>query len=322
MRPFAYTAPATLEDAIALLGASARPLAGGTDLITLMKAELARPDRLVAISGLLPRGIKMEPDGLALGAATTLSEIESDPDVSARFTALAEAAAAAASPQLRNMATIGGNLLQRPRCWYFRNPHLQCWLKGGANCPARDGENRNHALFGGAPCVAVHPSDLASVLLAFEATLRLHGAAGERTVRLDEFFALPEEARRTETRLGQDELLLGIRLPLPRDGTRSIYLKAMDRAAFSFALAGVAVVLRLSQESGRIEYARIVLSGVAPIPWRACAAEKRLQNAEPTESVMRDAAEAALTGATPLAHNGWKAPLVRALLAQALSALV
>jgi xanthine dehydrogenase YagS FAD-binding subunit len=321
MRPFAYSAPATLQEAVAMLGRSARPLAGGTDLLTLMKADLAAPERLVAIRALLPRGIAAGGEGLTIGAATTLSEIESDALVSGQFTAVAQAAAAAASPQLRNMATLGGNLLQRPRCWYFRNPHFRCWLKGGEACLAREGENQHHALFGGGPCVAVHPSDLAAALLAFDADVRVLGPHGERMLTLEEFFALPEDVRRTETTLGNDEVALGVRMPSHPAETRSVYIKAMDRATFSFALAGVAAVARLSDDR-RIGHARVVLSGVAPIPWRAQGAERVLLGAEASEHVLRDAAEAALAGAAPLRRNSWKVPLTRTLVMRALQAVV
>jgi xanthine dehydrogenase YagS FAD-binding subunit len=256
-----------------------------------------------------------------VGAATTLAEIERDAVLLGGYTALAQAAAAAASAQLRNMATLGGNLLQRPRCWYFRHPDIRCWLKGGEVCQAREGENRQHALFGSAPCVAVHPSDLAAALLAFDADLRACGPRAERVLPLDEFFAVPEDGRRTENTLKADELIVSIRMPSHPGETRSTYLKAMDRQAFAFALAGVAAVMRLSGE-GRIAHARVVLSGVAPIPWRARAAEQVLSGARASETVFKDAAEAAVQDAMPLRHNGWKIPLTRTLVTRALQSLV
>jgi xanthine dehydrogenase YagS FAD-binding subunit len=321
MRAFAYDAPATLDEAIPRLSESARPLAGGTDLLTLMKADLAAPERLIAIRALLPQGISADRQVVTIGAAATLTEIERDETIATRFAAVAQAAALAASPQLRNMATIGGNLLQRPRCWYFRNPHVNCWLKGGDVCQARDGENRQHALFRGSTCVATHPSDLAPALFACDAHLVLRGRHGERSVRLQEFFALPEEGRRRETTLGDDELVLAIRLPLPAAGTRSVYVKAMDRAAFSFALAGVAAAVTLTPER-RIQHARLVLSGVAPIPWRVPAAERVLTGAIASEHLMQKAADLALAGAQPLSQNGWKIPLARALVERALQSLM
>lgn len=321
MKSFSYSAPASLPQALPLLGPAARPLAGGTDLLTLMKADLAAPERLVAVRKLLSHEILQKENGLTLGAGITLSDIETHPDIARRFTALAQAAAAAASPQIRNMATLGGNLLQRPRCWYFRNPRTPCWLKGGDGCPARDGENRLHALFGDGPCVAVHPSDLAPALVAFDAELRVRATQGEGTMTLEQLFALPEEGRRSETRLAPDELILSVRMPPPPEETRSTYLKAMDRQAFAFALAGVAAVLRLD-ERRVVDHVRVVLSGVAPIPWRSQAAERVLLGAEPTGRVLQEAADAAVADAAPLKHNAFKIPLLRTLVRRALRSLI
>jgi xanthine dehydrogenase YagS FAD-binding subunit len=319
VRPFSYSAPSTLDEAVSLLGSAARPLAGGTDLVTLMKADLVAPERLVSIRKLVPSGISEGADGFTLGAGTTLSEIERDARLRRQFTALSQAAALAASAQLRNMATLGGNLLQRPRCWYFRNPLVQCWLKGGADCPAREGENRLHALFAESPCVAVHPSDLAPALLAFDADVRLLGPDGERALALEKLFMFPEDARRSETRLSDDELILAVRMPSHPAETRSTYLKAMDRQAFAFALVGVAAVLRLSPER-RVGHARLVLSGVAPIPRRAQAAERVLLGEEASERLFERAAEAAVEGAAPLRRNAYKLPLLRALIKRTLVA--
>ena len=319
MRPFAYSNPATLDAALGALGPAARPLAGGTDLLTLMKADLAAPERLVNVKALLPRGIEARPEGLQLGALATLCDIERHPVVREGYSALAQAAALAASPQIRNLATVGGNVLQRPRCWYFRNARIDCWLKGGADCPAREGENRNHAILGGGPCHAVHPSDIVPALLAFDAAVRIRGVRGERWVELEDFMHAPAEDRRAETRLEPDELIAGLRLPPHPEPTRSVYLKAMDRKSWAFALAGVACVLRLSGR--KIAHARIVLSGVAPIPWRATAAERELLGREAAPDRFAAAAEAALQDAAPLRHNGYKVPLTKALVRKALTTL-
>jgi xanthine dehydrogenase YagS FAD-binding subunit len=328
MRPFDYASPTTIDEVIPLLGQNghdARPLAGGTDLLTLMKADIAAPARLVDIRRLsdLPSGVVAAGQGVQLGARTSLTEIETNSLIKQRYPALAEAAGLAATPQLRNMATLGGNLLQRPRCWYFRSPHFDCWLKGGDDCPARDGQNQHHALFADGPCVAVHPSDLAPALLAFGAEVRLRGRGGERILPLDEFYAQPTDERRTETLIGDDELVLSVDLPALPDGTRSTYLKAMDRKVWAFALVGVALVLRLGGPSGRrIEEARLVLSGVAPIPWRSTAAEQVLIGAEASAELFGRAADTALAEAQPLEHNRYKVPLAAALIVQALTSLV
>jgi xanthine dehydrogenase YagS FAD-binding subunit len=323
VRPFGYASARGVGEALGMLGGdgAARPLAGGTDLLTLMKADLVAPSRLVDVKRVpeLAGGIEETDAGLTLGALTTLAEIEIHPAIRARYTALAEAAEVAATPQLRHMATIGGNLLQRPRCWYFRSEQFRCWLKGGDECYARAGENQLHALFDVSPCVAVHPSDPAPALVALGAEARLRGPAGERTVLLEELFAPPTDDRRTETTVRPDELIISLRVPRPADGTRGTYLKAMDRRIWAFALVGIAVVLRL--ERGRMVDPRIVLGGVAPIPRRLAAAERALAGEAPTVEAFARAAEASLADARPLARNGYKLPLARTLIERALAAV-
>jgi xanthine dehydrogenase YagS FAD-binding subunit len=320
MRPFHWSPPASLDDALTQIGQHARPLAGGTDLLTLMNGELASPQALVPIRKLLPSGIHVDEAGVHIGAGTPLSDLEGDAHLASGYTALSRAAALAASPQLRNMATVGGNLLQRPRCWYFRHRALHCWLKGGDECLARHGENREHAIFGDSPCVAAHPSDVAPALIAFDADVRLRDRIGERTVPVRELFALPEDARRTETTVHEDELILDIRLPRVGHTTRSVYLKAMDRAAFSFALVGVAAVARLDA-ARRVEDVRLVLAGVAPIPWRLHEAEEVLRNHVADRARFDRAADKAVEGAFALSKNEWKRPLVRRLIVRALTEL-
>lgn len=325
MRPFTYASPRSLAEAVAFLADSGdgaiKALAGGTDLLTLMKADLLAPSALVDIKRLAELDDRVEdgPEGLTIGALATLAQIEEDPFIIARYPALAEAAALAATPQLRNMATIGGNLLQRPRCWYFRNPRVHCWLKGGEECFARGGENQHHALFDVSPCVAVHPSDPAAALLALDASVRLHGAAGERELPLAELFAPPVADRRTETVIAGDEIITAIRIPPHAVGARSTYLKAMERKVWAFALVGVAAVIQVADD--QIADARLVLSGVAPVPWRAEVAERVLAGSAPSAGVIEQAAEAALAGAQPLANNGYKMPLAKALVRRALSTL-
>jgi xanthine dehydrogenase YagS FAD-binding subunit len=298
-----------------------RPLAGGTDLLTLLKPGLVRLEQLIDIKRAdgIPRGIRETADGgLEVGALTTLADIEMSALVRARAAALAEAAALAATPQLRNMATLGGNLLQRPRCWYFRDPLIPCWLKGGSDCPARDGENALHAIFLADPCVAVHPSDPATALLALDASVRVRGVRGERSVPVDDFFVTPTDARRTETVLSDDELVLSIRIPNAAQGTRSSYVKAMDRKVWAFALVAAAARVRVA--NGRVTEVRLALGGVASTPYRARAAERVLAEQGVSDASIARAAEAAIDGAEPLAHNAYKLPLVRALVQQVLQA--
>lgn len=326
MRPFTYTRPTDTAEAIPLLDGRSLALAGGTDLLTLMKSEIATPERLVDVKRLdLPSGISAGADGgLSIGALTTLTEIERSELLAQRLPALSQAAGLAATPQLRNRATIGGNLLQRPRCWYFREELFTCWLQGGESCPARDGQNQFHALFGYSPsgdgphpCVAVHPSDPAVALLAADASVRLRGREGERSLPLADFFALPSADRRRETVCREDELLLSVEIPATTG--RSVYKKAMDRKVWAFALASVAAVAQM--DGPAFGDVRIVLGGVAPVPWRVPAAEELLGGQAPDERLFARAADAALTDARPLARNGYKLPLLRGLIGQALAEL-
>ncbi|MFN8443019.1 MAG: xanthine dehydrogenase family protein subunit M [Caldilineaceae bacterium] len=325
MRPFDYHRAQTVEETLVRLTTTndgeIRPLAGGTDLLTLMKGNLAAPIELIDIKRVanLPKGITATASGLQIGTLTTLSEIEQHPLLAERFPLLAEAAGLAATPQLRNMATIGGNLLQRPRCWYFRNELFHCWLKGGDDCPADEGQNEFHALFGGGPCYAVHPSDLASALLAVDAEVQVRSATGERTLPLADFFALPTDDRRRESVLAEDELILSIQIPFLPATARSTYLKAMDRKVWAFALVGVAAVVQVEQ--GQISEARLVLGGVAPIPWQVQDAEAMLIGQLPSEALFTRAAEQALTGAERLQHNTYKVPLLKSLIRRALTLL-
>jgi xanthine dehydrogenase YagS FAD-binding subunit len=326
MRPFAYASPTSIDEALSLLmqdGASIRPLAGGTDLLTLIKADVAAPQQLVNLKRLpdLSDRIEDTANGLTLGARATLADVETSEVIRQRYSALAEAAAEAATPQLRNMATIGGNLLQRPRCWYYRNHLFRCWLKGGDECQARDGENHYHSLFGhdASPCVAVHPSDPAVALTALAAEVVVRSPQGERTLPIAGLFGFPDESRRTETTLGTDELIISIRIPAPADGTRSTYLKAMDRKEWSFAIVAVAAVLRV--DNGEIAHARLALGGVANVPWRAEAAERLLIGQRASDALIARAADAALEGAEPLQHNAYKIPLAKALIRRALASV-
>lgn len=326
MRSFEYIRPESVTEAINILEGSdtssldrSKILAGGTDLLTLMKHDISTPTRLVDIKRLpeLEHGISETTDGITIGALTTLSRIEQDSTLRSSHTALADAAAAAASPQLRNMATIGGNLLQRPRCWYYRSEQVDCWLKGGEDCPARDGENQHHAILGDSPCVAVHPSDLATALVALDATLTVHGSDGKRDMPLEAFFAQPSDDRRLEHTLAPDDVIVSVQLPNAHGNVRSTYLKAMDRKVWAFALVGVGV--RLVMDGDRISDARLVLGGVATIPWRAREAEDLLAGASPSGDLFAGVADAAVSNATPLAKNGYKVPMLRSLIHRALT---
>jgi xanthine dehydrogenase YagS FAD-binding subunit len=325
MRPFLYERPETIDEVFALLGraapATSKLLAGGTDLLPSMKDEILAPNELIDIKRLteIDDQIEVTADGLRIGALATLAEIENNPFVRSDYAALAEAAGLAASPQLRNMATIGGNLLQRPRCWYFRDHEVHCWLKGGEECFAVEGENQQHAIFGVSPCHAAHPSDLAAALLMFGAGVVARGATHERTIAIEGFFTPPTADHRLEHTLRPDEVIVAITLPSRPSTAHSVYLKAMDRAAWAFALIGVAALLDVQE--GRIAEARLVLNGVAPIPWRAAKADSLLLNSTPGPLIFSDAARLALDGAEPLSENGYKLPLAEALILRALAAV-
>jgi xanthine dehydrogenase YagS FAD-binding subunit len=286
-----------------------------------MKGDIAAPSRLLDIQRLtgLPTGVEETAEAVSVGALATLAAIETNPIIQQRHPLLAQAAAVAATPQLRNMATLGGNLLQRPRCWYFRNRLLDCWLKGGHGCPAYEGENQFHALFGGGPCYAVHPSDLAPALLALDARVHLQGSGGARVVPLAEFFTLPTENRRHEAAIDGDELLLSVSIPHSLQGGHQVYLKAMERKGWAFAIVAVAAALRL--DGRRVADVRLVLGGVAPTPWRAATAERAMRGAEAGEALWAQAAESALLGASPLSRNAYKIPLAKALIRRALTSL-
>ena len=318
MRSFAYTRPESIGDAIGMMNAETRPLAGGTDLLALMKEGIVEPEGLLDIKRLpeLSAGIVVDGDQVTIGALATLAHIEQDETIRQHLPALAKAASVAASPQLRNMATIGGNVLQRPRCWYFREHDVPCWLKGGEECFARGGENRFHALVDISPCVAVHPSDLAPVLVAHGARVQIQDREGYGEIAISEFFRAPEEGRRIEHVLPEDAVITGLRIPVPSADVRSTYLKAMDRKVWAFALASVAVMLEM--RDGVVADSRIVLGGVAPVPHRATEAEHMLLGATLDERLVEDAAKAAVAKMTPLEHNGYKIPLLVGLIKTAL----
>jgi xanthine dehydrogenase YagS FAD-binding subunit len=321
MKPFAYNRAVNLDDALTRLGAkhdAPTMLAGGTDLLTLMKSGISSPVALIDIKRIsaLAGGIALGDQETTIGALTTLSAIERNEGIRERHKALSDAVGLAASPQIRNRATVGGNLLQRPRCWYYRSPHLQCWLNGGDTCFAREGENALHALFDVSPCVAVHPSDPAAALIALDAEVTLRSSTGERRVKIEQLFAPPEQERRTEHLLAADEIIQAIHLPNKQ--RESVYLKAMDRNVWAFALVGVAASIHM--KDGVIDSARLVLSGVAPVPWRAAAAETLLNGQTPSDELFATAAVEALSGAEPLAQNGYKMPLANSMIRRALHA--
>ncbi len=312
---FEFTSPKTLDDALELWNDRARWFAGGTDLVPEMKLGLATFARLVNLKQVAEmRGIQETSDGLRIGALTTLTEIAESKIVREQYRALGEACDVSASPQLRNVATIGGNLNQDSRCAYYRGA-FHCWLKGGAKCFMRDGENREAALIGYDDCVHVYPSDPANALVALDAIISVRGRNGEREIAVGEFFRSPTDDNKRLNVLQPGEIIFSLSIP-NLSVSRSSYLKAMDRATWTFALASAAVRLDLSD--GKISGARVVLGGVAPVPWREHHAEEILNGESVSEELAARAAEECLRNAKPLAHNGYKVRLARALVKRAI----
>jgi xanthine dehydrogenase YagS FAD-binding subunit len=327
MKSFEWTNPATLNEAVKLLATSSstdideapRPIAGGQDLLTTMKDYTSRPARIVNLKNI--RGlnnITLTARGLTIGALVTLSELEEHAGVRKSFPGLAEAAHSIATPQIRNLGTVGGNLCQRPRCWYFRLEDVICLKKGGSECYAATGENKYNAIIAGGPSYIVHPSDLAPMLLALGARVTAVGAKGRRVIPLDKFFTLPNENIRRENVLQNDEIITEIFVPASALASRSTYLKFKERDSLDFALASVAAAVQLAPNK-TVQAARIVLGGVAPIPWRASEAENYLAGKALNPEVLAEAAKLALAQAKPLEKNAYKVPLTQTLVRRALA---
>lgn len=322
MHNFQYVAASDSREAIALLRKPrTEALAGGTDLLGELKNRIKSPERIVNISTLGEWG-KIRTDrgkGLRIGSVVHLSEAEHHPLILEKFPILAQSVSLAATPQLRNMGTVGGNLCQRPRCWYYRSPLFPCWLKGGSKCFALNGENRFHAILGRGLCQSVHPSDLAPALISLKARVKILGPRKERELPLEELYTIPAQNHRQTTILKPGELITEIQMSAPAEGSRGVYLKAMERKAWSFALVSLAAQLRFENDS--IAEARLVLGGVAPIPWRAREAEEILRSQKISEELGLQAGEAAVSGARPLRDNAYKVQLVQALVRKALTTL-
>jgi len=330
MKAFEWISPTTINEAVSALKSApapedaddaARPIAGGQDLLTTMKDYITRPTRVVNLKGI--RGLdKIAGDGkggLRIGALVTVSQLEEDPVVRRNFPGLSEAAHSIATPQIRNLGTVGGNLCQRPRCWYFRLEEAVCLKKGGSECFAATGENKYHAILGGGPSYIVHPSDLAPMLLAFGGSVSVVGADGKRIIPLDKFFTLPSEGNlRRENVLKNDELITEIHVPVSKFAAHSTYLKFKERDSLDFAIAAVAAAVTLGANKIVTE-ARVVLGGVAPIPWRVPKAEEALIGKTMTSEVLSTAARIALEGAKPLEKNAYKIPLTQTLVRRALA---
>jgi xanthine dehydrogenase YagS FAD-binding subunit len=306
------------ESATAQQGASVRFLAGGTTLVDLMKLGVERPERVIDINRLGLDEIRQEENGeLLIGATARNSDLAHHPLVRSGYAALSQAILAGASTQLRNAATTAGNLLQRTRCMYFRDPASPCnKRKSGSGCPAIGGANRMLAILGTSDaCIASNPSDMAVAMMAYDAVVHVQGVAGGRQIPLADFYVLPGQHPDIETVLAPGELITHVTLPPPQAGERSTYLKLRDRASYEFALVSAAVAVTLSD--GKIANARFALGGVGTRPWRVREAERVLHGSAPDEHAFRNAADICLAGAKPQSHNGFKVELAKRCIVHA-----
>ena len=320
IRNFAYVRAGSVAEAVKALGTKGAKLhAGGTDLMGCMRDEVFQVEKVVSIGDLKElKGISARPDGgVRIGALTTIAEVAADPSITGKYTVLAQAASEVASPQLREQGTIGGNLCQRPRCWYFRGD-FHCARKGGDTCYAVEGENQYHVIFGGGPCFFVHPSDTAVALAALQAQLIIAGPSGSKTVRIENFFLGPDKSIEKENILAPNEIVTEVHLPPIGGKVRSSYRKIRARLAWDFALTSVGMVLQF--DNGNVGKARIVLGGVAPYPWRVPAAEKLLIGKKLDSSLAAAAGQAASEGANPMADNAYKVEMVKGAVEESILA--
>jgi xanthine dehydrogenase YagS FAD-binding subunit len=323
MKNFQWTEPKTVEQALGWLAKAdgkAVLMAGGTDLLTEIKEGVVEPDLVVdlkSIPGLA--AIQKDKDGVRIGALTTVASLAAEATIRQDYPGLSAAASSLATPQLRNVGTVGGNLCQRPRCWYYRDAQAACRKKGGSQCFASKGRNKYHAVFGGGICHIVFPSDLAPMLIALDAQVTIISPRGEKSLPLAEFYALPAKNVRRENILAPDELMREVKVPLAQKGSRSDYVKLKERETWDFALVSAAV--RGNVSGGSLGAPAIVLGGVAPVPWRLSKTEASLKGKKLTAALIKEALRADLQEARPLAENGYKLPLVEAAVVRALLGL-
>jgi xanthine dehydrogenase YagS FAD-binding subunit len=322
MKSFELYEPTSVPEVTGLLtqfGPTAKVLGGGSDLVGgIMKdwvqgKGMPYPAQLIDLSTIPElHGVRVAGDGVTIGATTTLAEIAEHADIQQRFPMLVSAITSIASPLIRNFGTLGGNINQRPRCWFFRGENFNCYKKGGDFCFAVTGDNRYHAIIGGELCYIVHPSDSATALLALNASTRITGSGGERTVPFDSYFIGPREDVLRENVLKPDEVMLDVTIPNPASGSRMAWTKLKDRQVYDFALTSVAAVYTVDG-SGAWQDGRIVLGGVAPVPYRAKVVEDALRGKD-VRSTVRQAAAQIRTVARPMSLNGYKVDLAQGLI--------
>jgi xanthine dehydrogenase YagS FAD-binding subunit len=321
MKPFAYTRATEQGAAIQTVASNteAKFIAGGTNLIDLMKEGVTQPSQLVDITRLPLAQVEVISGGVRIGALAKNSDVANNQLIKDRYPLLSEAFLAGASPQLRNMASVGGNLLQRTRCYYFYDTSMPCNKRQpGSGCAAIEGYNRIHAILGASDkCIATNPSDMCVALAALDATIRVQGANGIRTIPIAEFHRLPGDTPEIDTILQQGELIVAVDLPDSPFAKRSHYLKVRDRASYAFALVSVACALNI--ENGTIKAARIAMGGVAHKPWRSLEAEKILIGAKPNEETFKAAAAVAVQEAKPQKYNKFKVEMAKRAVVRALT---
>jgi xanthine dehydrogenase YagS FAD-binding subunit len=309
----------TLAEQARSNGHQAMIAGGGSDLLGMVKERIVSPDVLIHLKSIKGLDQVTQAHGsVQIGGLITLDTLSHHPLILRDYAVLAEAAGSVATPQIRNAGTLAGNVCQRPWCWYFRNG-FPCYKAGGNTCFSFNGENQFHAIFGGGPSFIVNPSDTAPALVALDAKFRIVGPKGERTVPAADFFVLPKQNAARENALGDDEILASIELPAAHPGTRSTYHKVLDREAWTHAVVSAAIVLDMDKEVCRS--ARVVLGGVAPIPWRVPDAERLLTGQRITAELAAKAAETAVAGAKPLAKNAYKVPLTREIVQRTVAGL-
>jgi xanthine dehydrogenase YagS FAD-binding subunit len=316
LKAFAYVNPANERDAVAALSSERGrflPIAGGMDLLGLMKDYIVSPERIVNLKN-LDGTIAASDSGLRIGAAVKLADLAEHAAARRLFPALTTAAEEVGTQQIRNMGTVGGNIMQRPRCWYFRNEEFNCLKKGGSRCYAVEGENQYHAIFGDGPCHIVHPSSLAVPVMAYGGRFRVLGPSGAREVDAGEFFQLPNVNLYGEAALQPNEILTHVILPAP--GQRSATYEVRFKQSHDWPLAIAAV--NLTMDGAVVRSARIVMGAVAPVPWRVQAAERLLTGKTITEAVAADVATAAVAGAKPLSGNAYKIQIAKTAVKRAL----
>jgi len=321
MKNFSYVKAGSLAEATQALSAKgARLHAGGTDLLGCLRDDIFDVEKVVSISSLKNlKGISQTTDGgLKIGALTVLADIAAHPPIAEKYPVLAQAAVSVGTPQIREQGTIGGNLCQRLRCWYYRSD-LLCFKKGGSTCYGMNGESQYHAIFGGGPCFAVHPSDVAVALVALQGQIAITGPSGSKTVRADSFFVSPDKSLEKENILMPGEIVTAVQIPRAGANVKSSYRKLRTRGSWDFAQTSVAAVLLFDGDT--VQSARIVLGGVAPIPWRVQSAEKLLTGKKLDRALAAAVAAAAASGANPLKDNGYKVQIVKGAVEETIFAL-